>query len=194
MAHLSGLAGSHGCALRRTQRGLPKGLLSLGSAQRTQEEFDWCLVTPISVFPVLPKGASSGGISNCLFDLFHRRQQTIAIELLLFDWRWACPMLLCNRIGPSRTQGRQNKPGLRELAIHHSVGLHACLGLGLTGFGIVPLECKAKPRAVALEGMIVNNNAYTWPSFMNLCDFCRVLIAGHRPVALLVVPDIGWAC
>jgi hypothetical protein len=69
-------------------------------------------------------------------------------------------MLLRNSVGSWRTQRHRRQSGLHELAILSPVGLHARSTVRLARGGITPLERKAKPCAVALERVIVNDNTY----------------------------------
>src|ERR1700734_3820477 len=98
-------------------------------------------------------------------------------------------MLLRNSVGPCRAERHHRQPGLHELAILGPVGLHARSAARLAGGEITPLERKAKPRAVAFERVIVNDDTYTRSLLLNLCDFRRVGFPCDRPVARFIMPD-----
>jgi hypothetical protein len=99
-------------------------------------------------------------------------------------------MLLRNSVGPCRAQRHHRQPGLHELVILGPVGLHARSTARLARGGIIPLECKAEPRAVAFERVIVNDDTDTRALLLNLCDFRSVGFPCDRPVACFIVPDV----
>jgi hypothetical protein len=99
-------------------------------------------------------------------------------------------MLLRHRIAPCRAEGLQYQPCLRELTSLDPVGLHACPTARLAGFGISPLERKTKPRAVALERVIIDNDANIRSFLSDLGNLCRLVIPCHCPVAAFIMPDV----
>ena len=82
------------------------------------------------------------------------------------------------------------QPCLSEFAVLDPVGLHSGAAASFSGLGIGPREGKTKPSAVALERVVIDDNANVGPLLSNLGDLRRVSLACYRSVALFVVPDI----
>jgi hypothetical protein len=71
--------------------------------------------------------------------------------------------------------------------------LHAGTALRLAGLLIGSLERKAKPGAISVEPVIVDDDTDVGPLLTDFGDLRRIGLARHRPVAVLIVADVMFA-
>ncbi len=117
----------------------------------------------------------------------------VSRPLLSLSRRRACPVLLCNGVGPYRPQGLEHHPSFREFSIRNPIGLHSRPAASLFGLRIGPFEGKAEPCAVAIEYVVIHDHADARPVLPHLGQLRRVSLACYRSATLLVVPDEIWA-